>query len=115
MLTQSSITRIVNPTVTVHFIMDTVLPGHAVSIFRCCGQMVGWVVYSYDHTPEVAELLPRLHQDLNLPIPWADNCAGEEPQTRAAGFEQAFSHSVDIRALHCTASVAQPGRAGASR
>ena len=72
MLTKNAITRIVNPAVTVHFIMDTELPGHAVSNFLFCSQKVQAVVWSCDHTPGVAEPLPQLHPGPG-PIPLADN------------------------------------------
>jgi hypothetical protein len=110
-LTLSIIIRIVNPTVTVHFIMVTVLPGHAVSIFRFYSQKVRVVIQSYDHTPGVVELLPGLCQGLGLSIPLEDNCACVVPRTSQAGFEPAFCH-IRTLAVHGTASVARHWQAG---
>jgi hypothetical protein len=115
-LTLSVITRIVNPAVTVHFIMVTVMPGHAVNIFRCRSHKIRVVFQSCDHTPGVAELLPQLRQSLSRgrgrPIPWVDNYACVEPWTRQAGFEQAFCCHIRTLAVHGTASVSRPWQAG---
>lgn len=118
MLTQSVvITRIVNPVVTISFILVTVLPGHAVSIFHCRSHKGRSVVCSCVHTPGEAELLPQMLPALAPSILPAENSAGRELQTRATEPGEAFCHNRTLAvlctlAVHCTVPVLLSRRAG---